>query len=201
MILLLNESHTLIFRKLLDFDHWLFWRINRHWTNSFFDTVLPFARQPEFWIPLYLFLLLLATLNFGRKGWLWCAALIMTAIMSDLFSSHLIKMFIFRYRPCRNPEIGDQVRVLVNYCPGSSSFTSSHACNHFAIAVFIYITLNQSVRWCWPILLWAALISYAQVYVGVHYPLDVAGGALFGTLIGYAMSVLFKKQFGTISLK
>ena len=201
MILLGNLAQTAVYRRLLDFDHWLFFRINRSWTNPFLDVVLPFMRQPEFWIPLYLFFLLLATINFGVRGWWWCASLIMTAVMSDLFSSRLVKLFIFRLRPCRNEDIADKVRVLVNYCPHSSSFTSSHACNHFALAAFIFITLKQTASWTWLILLWAAVICYAQVYVGVHYPFDVMGGAFFGCLIGWGMSVFFKKQFGTISIK
>jgi membrane-associated phospholipid phosphatase len=48
---------------------------------------------------------------------------------------------------------------------------------------------------------WAFVICYAQVYVGVHFPLDILGGAILGTAIGYGMSVFFRKQFGTLSLK
>jgi len=66
----------------------------------------------------FLFILLVfSTLNFGKQGWWWSFALIMTGIISDLASSSLIKQFIFRYRPCRDPIISDQVRLLVNYCP------------------------------------------------------------------------------------
>ncbi|HEY2649525.1 MAG TPA: phosphatase PAP2 family protein, partial [Puia sp.] len=79
--------------------------------------------------------------------------------------------------------------------------TSSHACNHFAAAWFIFITLNQTGSWRWLLFAWAFVICYAQVYVGVHFPFDILGGAVLGTAIGYGMSVLFQKQFGTLSLK
>ena len=181
MILLLGLFHPAILKPLLQFDHWLFHKMNQVWISPFFDQVFPFVRQPEFWYPFYLFLLVFALYNFRRKGGWWALSLIMTAIISDLFSSSLIKMIIFRYRPCRNPDMMDQVRVLVNYCPQSSSFTSSHATNHFAAAWFIFITLNQTGSWRWLLFLWAFMISYAQVYVGVHYPLDITGGALLGT--------------------
>jgi membrane-associated phospholipid phosphatase len=201
MILLLAGLSSVLFKPLLRFDYWLFHKINQVWVNPFFDLVLPFARQQEFWYFFYLFLLVFALYNFGIKGCWWCVSLIMTVIISDLFSSSLVKSFIFRYRPCRAPGFAEQVRVMVNYCPMSSSFTSSHACNHFAAAWFIFITLNQTGSWRWLLFIWAFIISYAQVYVGVHFPLDIFGGAILGSAIGYGMSILFRKQFGALPLK
>ena len=102
-----------------------------------------------------------------------------------------------RARPCRHPEIADHIRFLVNYCPQSSSFTSSHAANHFGMATFIYFTLRSYTnKWLTLIFLWAAMIAYAQVYVGVHFPLDVTSGAVLGIFIGYLMSVIFNKKMG-----
>jgi len=201
MILLHFGQHSLFFRKILEIDHWLFNKINQQWTNGFFDYVLPFLRQAEIWLPFYLFLLVFITMNFGKKGWSWALALIMTGVISDLVSSSLVKHLFFHYRPCRDPNLADQVRVLVNYCPQSSSFVSSHACNHFAAAVFIFLTLKQTSNWWRLIFLWAFCISYAQIYVGVHYPLDVTCGIILGCMIGYGMEFLYRKQFGSISLK
>ena len=201
MILLRFVMLSSFFRQIISIDHWLFHQINQIWINPVFDLVFVFIRQAEFWVPFYLFLLVFGLVNFGKRALWWSATLIMTAIISDLVSSSIIKNIIFRLRPCRNPDLANQVRVLVNYCPQSSSFTSSHACNHFALAFFIFITLNQTGSWRWLLFLWAFLISYAQVYVGVHYPLDVLGGTLAGSSIGYIMSIFYKKQFGTLSLK
>ncbi|HVY74573.1 MAG TPA: phosphatase PAP2 family protein [Puia sp.] len=198
---LLTENLTMIFRRIIEIDQWLFHQINQVWVNPVFDHIFVFIRQAELWVPFYLFLLVLALVNFGKKGIWWSATLIMTVIISDLISSSVIKNLIFRFRPCRNPELADQVRLLANYCPQSSGFTSSHACNHFTMAVFIFITLKSTGSWRWLLFLWAFSISYAQVYVGVHFPIDITGGALVGSLIGYSMSVFFRKQFGPLSLK
>ncbi|HLK30981.1 MAG TPA: phosphatase PAP2 family protein [Puia sp.] len=196
MILLDTGDHLSFFQQILYYDYLLFTKINRQWTNPFFDAVLPFLRESEIWLPFYLFLLVFATLNFSKKGWWWSFALIMTAITSDLFSSSVMKQLIFRLRPCQDPAISQYVRVLVSYCPQSSSFTSSHACNHFSVAMFIFMTMKHTSNWWRLVFLWAFAISYSQIYVGVHYPLDIIGGTILGCSIGYGMSVFFRKRYG-----
>jgi len=202
MILLDAGPHHLVFlHTILQGDYWLFSRINQVWTTPFLDFLFLFMREQELWYPFYLFLLVFATLNFRKKGWLWSAYFIMTVIISDLISSSLIKdHLVFRLRPCNNPAWADSIRFLANYCPSSSSFTSSHACNHFAMAMFIYRTLKHTSPWWRLVFVWAFLISYAQVYVGVHYPLDVTCGAGLGLFIGWFTSRVFRYQGGTLNL-
>lgn len=122
--------------------------------------------------------------------------ILLTATVSDLISSSFLKETFFRLRPCQNPEINVYIRVLVNYCPQSSSFPSSHAVNHFAAATFIYQTLKFSSKWWKLVFVWAFAIAYAQVYVGVHYPIDVFGGSLIGVFIGWVSSYIFNSRIG-----
>lgn len=186
-----------ILKRVIELDHQLFFAINGKWSNAFFDSFLPYTRESLIWLPLYLFLLVFIWMNFGKQGLWWALFFICLAASCDLVSSKLIKENIMRARPCRHPEIADHVRFLVNYCPQSSSFTSSHAANHFGMATFIYFTLRSySSKWLTLIFLWAAMIAYAQVYVGVHFPLDVISGAILGIFIGYLMSVIFNKKMG-----
>lgn len=202
MLIDAGPVHPGFLHKILQGDYWLFSRINQDWTCSFLDNVLLFMREAELWLPFYLFLLVFITINFRKKGFIWALYLPMTVIISDLISSTLIKRhLVFRLRPCNNPLWADSMRYLANYCPVGSSFTSSHACNHFAMAFFIYRTLRHTSPWWWLVFPWAFLISYAQVYVGVHYPLDVLCGGLLGSLIGLGTSYLFKLQVGTLPLQ
>ncbi|MBS1512995.1 MAG: phosphatase PAP2 family protein [Bacteroidetes bacterium] len=177
-------------------DKQLFRVVNYDWHNSFFDWLMPLMRNAEMWYPFYLFLLLFVTINYGKKGWWWVLFFVFTVSTANFISSSIIKEHILRLRPCNDPSIAGWVRVLVGYRPQSSSFTSSHATNHFAMAVFIYATLKNAFgKKLLLIYLWAFMISFAQVYVGVHYPLDVTCGALIGILIGYLCGKLFNHQF------
>ena len=184
------------FEKVQSFDHSLFSKINGEWHNAFFDAFFPFTRETFFWAPFYFFLALFVIINYRKYGWLWVLFLVLNVVLSDYVSSSIIKENFFRLRPCRDPSIADQVRFLVRYCPGSSGFTSSHAANHFAAAMFIFVTLRQRVRinkWWVFIFIWALIPCYAQVYVGVHFPTDIIGGILLGLILGYLMAYLLNR--------
>lgn len=173
--------------SIIEYDHQLFYRINALWTNGFLDTLLPFIRNKYFWLPLYLFILSFFIINLKRKALWIIVGIIITIVLADQLSSNVMKPYFNRLRPCNDPSLIDSVRLLVS-CGGGKSFTSSHATNHFSIALFIGLISKPIWRMVLPILLfWAGLISYAQVYVGVHFPIDVLCGALLGTLIGYAV--------------
>jgi membrane-associated phospholipid phosphatase len=184
-------------KQLLSYDRALFRLINYQWHNNFFDWLMPWLRNSLVWAPLYLFLILFVTINYKKTGLWWLLFVVCTVILSDFVSSTLIKHNILRLRPCNDPAIADWVRVLVGYRPQSSSFTSSHATNHFAIAMFIFMSFKNYFK-NWPALffLWAFGISLAQVYVGVHYPLDITCGAVIGILIGYLTGKTFNKNYG-----
>ncbi len=179
---------------LVDFDKSLFHKINGQWHTKFLDTVLPLVREPTLWVPFYFFLIIFILINFKWRGWVWILFTLLLIMVSDFTSSSVIKEIFPRLRPCRDPEIAHSIRFIVKYCPSSSSFTSSHAVNHFAIATFIYMTFKNALSHKWALVfLWAMMISYAQVYVGVHFPVDVIAGAIFGIAIGFGISTLFNR--------
>jgi len=184
--------------KLKAWDRWLFEQINSQLTNSFLDAVLPYLRNSNYWMPLYLFFLVFVTLNFGKRGWLWVLIFICTVALTDLISSRIFKEGFERLRPCRDPDMLFRVRLLLKNCSGGFSFTSSHAANHFGMATFFFLTFRSvfNSKWVWLAFLWAFSICYAQVYVGVHYPSDIAGGALIGLITGTSTAAVFNRRFG-----
>ena len=184
--LFLLSWFTNFIQWIVELDQHVFLIINKKLTNPIFDVVLPFIRISTNWIPLYALLIVFAFYKLKQKAFIWIFFAIVTIVLTDQISSHVIKPFIGRLRPCSDPQFSSQVRLLLDHCSGGFSFTSSHACNHFGIALFIFITLSSFLKkWKYLFLFWAATISYAQVYVGVHYPLDIFFGGLLGASIGY----------------
>jgi membrane-associated phospholipid phosphatase len=182
-------------------DVLLFIKINNYWTNDFFDAVLPISRDSNTWIPLYLFMIVFMFLNFKNKAWIWILFAVVNVVITDQVSSHLIKLFVQRLRPCADPFLQYHVRLMVDHCSGGFSFTSSHATNHFGFAAFVFFTFRDMMKkWAYLWFVWAAIICYAQVYVGVHYPADVLCGALLGCGIGFIMSSFYVSKYGTLQL-
>lgn len=181
---------------LIAWDRTLFELINQTLTNGFLDAILPWMRDKYVWVPFYIFLIAYFVINYKLRGVAVTLLVIATIAISDQTSSTLIKGTVERLRPCNQPELADQVRMLISCGPGAS-FTSSHATNHFALAGFLATLLGT--RWGWippAIYIWAFVVSYAQVYVGVHFPFDILAGGILGTIIGKVMATITKGVTG-----
>src|SRR6478672_5011305 len=97
--------------KILEADKHLFTIINGQWHNRFLDWIMPYMRQSEVWLPLYLFLLVFVLFNVKKSGWfiLFC---ICGVALTDILSSQIIKGNIDRIRPCHDPEVAPYIRFL-----------------------------------------------------------------------------------------
>lgn len=176
------------------FDEQLFFCINKQWANHFFDVIMPPVRDKYFWLPLYFIIAVTIIWKFKVKGIFLILLLGLNFAISDQLSSAVIKPLVARDRPCNTPGIKEQVILRVDKCGAGKSFTSSHAANTFAFATLMSLLFRKKNRVLRPaILFWAILVSYAQIYVGVHYPLDIAGGALLGALIAGSLYFSAKK--------
>lgn len=181
--------------SIIQMDYRIFEWINLGWSNPFFDFVLKWMRNEWIWIPFYTFIISFSIFNFGKKSYWLILFCIINFGTTDIVSSHLIKKNVERLRPCRNETI-ELKHVLVR-CGSGYSFTSSHATNHFGLASFLSFSLGifiKKVRI--PLFIWAAIISISQVYVGVHFPLDILCGSIIGTIIGIFWAYWYMKFYG-----
>lgn len=179
--------------SLLEFDTDLFLSINRGLANNFFDWIMPLLRNRFIWAPVYLFIIIFCIREYKKQGVYMVGFLLLTFAIGDLVASRLIKPNVGRLRPCNDLNLSEDIIYRVG-CGSGYSFPSAHATNHFAIAVFLIIVFYDRWKPILPIgIFWAFIISFAQVYVGVHYPVDVLFGTALGTTIGLFTSTLYKK--------
>ncbi len=163
--------------------------------SDYWDTIMLLVTRKETWMPFYAILIFYIFRNYRSKTLPVLFFLTLTILLSDQLSG-LVKDIIQRFRPVHDPEIGPLVHNVLR--KGSLyGFVSSHAANSFAIFVFTS-RLFKSKGYTWLILFWAIWFSYSRIYSGVHYPLDILGGAVLGGLIGYfcyKMLMVFKDHF------
>lgn len=187
--------------KLLDLDKELFLKLNAlH--SSFFDFIMYWSSNKLVWVPLYILFAYILVKFYNKQSLPIILGLLIVVGLSDLISVHFFKNIFLRLRPCHDPSISDLVHLVKDHCGGQYSFYSSHASNHFAIATWMSIFLSKKIKYSAVFLfLWAVLIAYSRIYLGVHYPLDVIFGALMGFIIAFLCYYLYKqikKKYQTI---
>lgn len=177
-------------------DKKIFYLINTIGANDFFDWLMPIMRNSFTWAPLYFFLVLFVIINFKKNGWWWLLFALATVAVTDLTGARIFKAGFERLRPCNDPEMIGYIRAVLGRCGSGYSFVSNHAINHFGVASFFFVTFRPFFKYSWVLFIWAAIIGFAQVYVGVHYPFDVLFGTLLGIAIGMTGGTLFNKNYG-----
>jgi undecaprenyl-diphosphatase len=180
--------------KILNLDKEFFLLINGcH--NSFADFVMFWMSEKFIWIPLYLFFIFLIYRQYKLKKTL--IIILFAAIMialSDQISVCLFKNIFHRLRPCHDPSLIDFVHLVKGKCGGQFGFVSSHATNTFAISVFMIELIGKKYKYFTTlILIWAILISYSRIYLGVHFPGDVIIGAFLGAFFGWFFMLIFNR--------
>jgi undecaprenyl-diphosphatase len=161
---------------VIDGDHNYFFHINQQWTNSWFDSFMPFITDPHRAWPFVAIGILYMVYKKKIKVVPILLGCIISIALSDIVAARVIKPLVHRERPEASEK---QIRLLVPH-QGSFGFPSNHAANMFAAATFLTCTFPSIGL----ITIAAAIVvAYSRVYVGVHYPLDVFCGGLLGTII------------------
>ena len=166
---------------LIDWEGPVLLWIQEHMRNDFLTPVLTFLTHlgdhGYFWIALtILFLLLKKTRKVG--GLMTCSLLLNT-----LVNNVLLKNLVARTRPY---EIVDGLHRIIE-AQSDYSFPSGHTGSAFAVAVVVFLMCPRKIGV--PVLVFAFVIAFSRLYVGVHFPTDVLGGALIGRRKSHIWSV------------
>lgn len=168
---------------LYSIDLTVFYFLNHTLSIGFLDKFFSIITNVNNWYIAYIILLGISIFKGGRRGKIAAIGVIILILICDQTGYHILKELVKRIRPCN--ELADVITPLG--CTGSYSFPSNHALNNFAAATF-YSRLYPKLKWILFII--ASLIAISRVYLGLHYPSDILGGAILGILFGYVFSML-----------
>jgi len=167
---------------LIELDKALFLFLNGI-NSPFWDGVMYWISHKFTFVPLYAAVIYFFFKQYGWNGLLVLVMAVFTIAVADQVSSSIIKEAVHRLRPSHNPEFDQVIHLVYENRGGMYGFVSSHAANSFAFAVFTLLLFRK--RWFTiSILVWAAVVSYSRIYLGLHYPGDILGGAIVGVLSG-----------------
>ena len=149
------------------------------------DSIMWLFSGAIMWIPIGVFFLFCIAYRKNYSEWLpVLLAIGLVVLFCDQFSSTLCKPYFERFRPTHHPLFMDQVDTLFGYRGGKYSFISGHATNFFGFAMLTSCIFKNKI-YSIVIFIWAALVAYSRVYLGVHFTSDIIAGAISGMIIGY----------------
>ncbi|WP_425639559.1 phosphatase PAP2 family protein [Algoriphagus yeomjeoni] len=168
--------------QIKNWDEQLFLKLNSFHVD-WLDEIAFQLSQTLVWVPFYAILVYFIYKVEPKNSWWVYGGLALSILIADQFTSGFMKPFFERLRPCHDERWSE---MIYNYgrCGGLYGFASSHAANTFGLAVFLNLKMKGKLRFLPWLFLWAAVISYTRIYLGVHYPLDVIVGSLVGLLAG-----------------
>jgi undecaprenyl-diphosphatase len=156
----------------------IFYFFNHTISIGFLDKFFSIITNVNNWYISYVILLSISWIKGGRIGKIAVVGIFLLILTVDQTGYRILKELFARPRPCQT--LSDALTPLG--CTGTYSFPSNHALNNFAAAMFFY---RLFPKFKWVLFITATLIAISRVYLGLHYPSDIIGGAIIGSAFGY----------------
>ena len=190
--------------QLLHIDTEVLLAING-WNAPWADRVMWIISEKTTWIPLYLLLMGLLVWRYRQPAptpikWLQkvpaCVVMIVVIALAvgaaDFIASGILKDWVARPRPSRVSELEGVLHLVNGYRSGQYGFVSSHAANTMACGLLFSLIWRKKIATI-GLMLWVAMNCYSRMYLGVHYPLDIMGGLVVGSLTACLAYVALRK--------
>lgn len=189
-----------IITQLVATDEKLLLLLNR-WHTPFLDQLMWMVSDKWVWVPLYVLLAGLIVRRYSWKCGLLCLLIVVLAVAAtDQTCASLLRPLVERLRPSNpNNSISTAIHIINGYRGGRFGFPSCHAANSCALAVFVSCCFRRMDVTLF-MLVWAVVVAYSRIYLGVHYPGDIVAGMMIGGLYGslfygiYCKILLFQKR-------
>jgi undecaprenyl-diphosphatase len=170
---------------LQDLDYFLFHLINHSLNNEILSPLMIFVSSRWFGV-----LVLLGIIVYARKRpyfWWVLLGVVIVTVLADKANYIFLKPYFARLRPCKDPNID---AIIVYSCSGRFGFPSNHSLNGFLVA-FLFTKYIPKCGYIFITI--AALVGFSRIYLGVHYPLDILGGAALAFCLSYGIVSLLQR--------
>lgn len=160
--------------------------------SSTFDPFWILVSEKWFWIPLYIIFLYFLYKNFNKKSLFYILLFVALGITASDQIANIFKFGFERLRPCHDPSLEGLLREVK--CGGKFGFYSAHSSNSFFVATYLTMLLGKKIKQLpYFLFVWAAIVAYSRVYLGMHFPGDIIVGAIMGILLAIFFGTLAKK--------
>ena len=160
--------------------------------SSTFDPFWILVSEKWFWIPLYVIFLYFLYKNFNKKSLFYILLFVALGITASDQIANIFKFGFERLRPCHDSSLEGLLREVK--CGGKFGFYSAPSSNSFFVATYLTILLDKKIKQLpYFLFVWAAIVAYSRVYLGMHFPGDIIVGAIMGILLALFFGTLAKK--------
>jgi undecaprenyl-diphosphatase len=181
--------------ELLKLDKELFVFLNGLGSEPFDDFWMIITKQ-VYWTPLFIGIFYLIQKKIGWKNFGIIVIFLALLITFTDQMTNVFKNSIQRLRPCNDPEIKDFIRIVIHR--NSFSFFSGHASSSMASTMFIFLIIRKYYKHTYLLFLFPLIFAYSRIYLGLHFPLDIISGYVFGIINGivfYKLYSMFVKKY------
>ncbi len=174
--------------KIIEFDKSLFSFLYQLGSEPFDDFWLIITKQ-IYWTPLFIGVFYLLQKKIGWKNLGIIVLFLAILLICTDQITNLFKNGFQRLRPCNNPEFQSFLREVI--VRKSFSFFSGHASNSMASTMFVVLILRKYYNYTFFLFLFPLIFAYSRIYLGLHYPLDIVFGYIFGVINGLVFYKLY----------